>query len=217
MLAAIRAGRRVEHFETVRKARDGRLLPISLTVSPILDANGTVIGASKIARDISDRKNLEQQAAKASQREAFLAEATVTLTSSVDYEQTLRTLCRLAVPYLADYCAFDVINVDGVLTRVAAVHALPEKASLAEDLRTRYDGSGCADQSARGDTDEGAGRHPRYHGRDDGRECTWRRGTSRADSRVWRELVLVCADCVWCSCARSVDPREHRVWQAFLG
>ena len=144
VLAAIRAGRRVEHFETVRRARDGRLVPISLTVSPVLDANGKVIGASKIARDISDRKNAEQQAAKASQRDAFLAEATVILTSSVDYEETLRSLCRLAVPYLADYSAFDVINLDGVLTRVAAVHALPEKVSLAEDLRTRYADQGAA-------------------------------------------------------------------------
>ena len=62
---SIRAGRRVDHFETVRKGRDGRLVPISLTVSPILDADGAVIGASKIARDISDRKRAEAQAARA--------------------------------------------------------------------------------------------------------------------------------------------------------
>jgi len=136
VLAAIRAGNRVEHFETVRRARDGRLVPVSLTVSPVLDANGKVIGASKIARDISDRKIAEQQAARASQRDTFLAEATVTLTSSVDYEQTLRALCRLAVPYLADYAAFDVVNLEGVETRAAAVHIFPEKAVFAENLRT---------------------------------------------------------------------------------
>ena len=86
VLTSIRAGRRVDHFETVRKRRDGRLLPISLTVSPILDASGVVIGASKIARDISDRKRAEQQAAKAAQRDGFLAEATLTLTRSLDHE-----------------------------------------------------------------------------------------------------------------------------------
>ena len=139
VLASIRAGRRVEHFETVRKARNGRLVPISLTISPILDGNGTVVGASKIARDISDRKNAEQQVAKMVQREAFLAEATVTLTSSFDYEETLRTLCRLAVPFLADFCAFDLINLDGVVTRVAAVHALPENVELADALSARSD------------------------------------------------------------------------------
>jgi PAS domain S-box-containing protein len=73
VLASIRAGRRVEHFETIRRTRDGRLIPISLSVSPILDANGTVVGASKIARDISDRKNAERQAARAAERDGFLA------------------------------------------------------------------------------------------------------------------------------------------------
>jgi PAS domain S-box-containing protein len=56
----IRAGRRVEHFETVRMAKDGRLIEVSLTVSPVKDAQGRVIGASKILRDISGRKRLEQ-------------------------------------------------------------------------------------------------------------------------------------------------------------
>ena len=49
-------GERVDHFETIRVAKDGRLRDISLTVSPIRDKDGRVIGASKIARDIGDRK-----------------------------------------------------------------------------------------------------------------------------------------------------------------
>ena len=53
VLATIRAGDAVSHFETVRQRKDGSLLPISLTVSPIRDESGTVVGASKIARDIS--------------------------------------------------------------------------------------------------------------------------------------------------------------------
>ena len=56
----IRAGKRIEHFETVRVTKDGRLIDVSLTVSPIKDADGRVIGASKILRDISDRKRMEQ-------------------------------------------------------------------------------------------------------------------------------------------------------------
>jgi PAS domain S-box-containing protein len=138
VLAAIRAGRRVDHFETVRKGRDGRLLPISLTVSPILDGEGKVIGASKIARDISDRKRAEQQIARAAQRDTFLAEATLTLTTSLDYVNSVKTLARLAVPYLADHCAFDVVNTDGALERVATAHVLPESAQIAEDIRARY-------------------------------------------------------------------------------
>jgi PAS domain S-box-containing protein len=139
VLDSIRKGKRVDHFETLRRRRDGRLLPISLSVSPILDANGTVIGASKIARDISDRKRAEQQAARALERDAFLAEATLLLTSSLDYEQTLRALSHLAVPYLADYCAFDVVTAEGAVSRVATAHVLPEKAQIAEELRARDD------------------------------------------------------------------------------
>jgi signal transduction histidine kinase len=56
----IRAGRRVEHFETMRRTKSGQLLDVSLTVSPIRDKHGRVIGASKILRDISTRKRLEQ-------------------------------------------------------------------------------------------------------------------------------------------------------------
>jgi PAS domain S-box-containing protein len=55
VLARLRRGERVDHFETVRRAKDGRLLHISLTVSPIRDARGVIIGASKVARDITER------------------------------------------------------------------------------------------------------------------------------------------------------------------
>ena len=56
----IRAGRRIEHFETVRLAKDGSLVDVSLTISPIKDEKGRVIGASKILRDISGRRRMEQ-------------------------------------------------------------------------------------------------------------------------------------------------------------
>jgi PAS domain S-box-containing protein len=58
ILSKIRAGERVDHFETIRVHKDGRRLDISVTISPIKDASGTVIGASKIARDISEHKRL---------------------------------------------------------------------------------------------------------------------------------------------------------------
>jgi PAS domain S-box-containing protein len=59
VLRRIRTGRSVKHFETERVRKDGSLIPISLTVTPILDAEGRVVGASKIARDISERKQRE--------------------------------------------------------------------------------------------------------------------------------------------------------------
>ena len=57
----IRAGERVDHFETVRVRRDGTTVDVSLTISPIRDDEGLIVGASKIARDITDRKLAEQR------------------------------------------------------------------------------------------------------------------------------------------------------------
>jgi PAS domain S-box-containing protein len=65
ILARIRSGERVSHFETVRRRRNGTLVDISLTISPIVDARGVVIGASKIARDITERKRTEAQILRA--------------------------------------------------------------------------------------------------------------------------------------------------------
>ena len=56
----IRAGRRIEHFETVRMTKSGQSIQVSLTISPIKDADGNIIGASKIIRDISTQKRMEQ-------------------------------------------------------------------------------------------------------------------------------------------------------------
>jgi PAS domain S-box-containing protein len=69
VLAEVRAGRRIEHFETVRRDKWGHPIDISLTVSPILDSGGRVIGASKIARDISRQKRLQKSQREARARE----------------------------------------------------------------------------------------------------------------------------------------------------
>jgi PAS domain S-box-containing protein len=67
IMERIRRGERVEHYETTRVRKDGSLLSVSVTVSPIKNSSGTIIGASAIARDISKRKELEEQ------REAFMS------------------------------------------------------------------------------------------------------------------------------------------------
>lgn len=60
IIARIRRGERVEHFETVRVRKDGKLIDIAATISPVLDANGRIMGASKIVRDISERVSILQ-------------------------------------------------------------------------------------------------------------------------------------------------------------
>jgi PAS domain S-box-containing protein len=61
ILGRIRRGERVEHYETVRVSKAGRKIPVSLSVSPVKDASGRVVGAAKIARDISDRRRSEKE------------------------------------------------------------------------------------------------------------------------------------------------------------
>ena len=61
ILARLRAGERIDHYETIRQRKDGSLIEISLTVSPIRGSDGEVIGASKIARDITERRRAEEQ------------------------------------------------------------------------------------------------------------------------------------------------------------
>jgi PAS domain S-box-containing protein len=74
ILDRIRQGQRIDHFETIRVAKDGRRLDISLTVSPVRDDSGRVVGASKVARDITERKQMDAALREADRRkDEFLA------------------------------------------------------------------------------------------------------------------------------------------------
>jgi PAS domain S-box-containing protein len=91
ILARLRRGERVDHFETKRRRKDGTLLDISLTISPVKDPSGRIIGASKIARDITDTKRLERILVASEARFRQLADAmpqivwTATADGTVDY------------------------------------------------------------------------------------------------------------------------------------
>jgi PAS domain S-box-containing protein len=105
VLARIRAGQAITHFETVRHRKDGTRLPISLTVSPILDDAGRVIGASKIARDISER----EQAAIASRRLAAVVESSDDAIIAKDLNSTI-TSWNPAAERMFGYAATEAIG-----------------------------------------------------------------------------------------------------------
>ena len=95
ILARIARGERVDHYETRRRAKDGRILEISLTVSPIRDGTGKIIGASKIARDITDQmryqKALRDANESLSRSNADLEQ--FTYCASHDLQEPLRMIC----------------------------------------------------------------------------------------------------------------------------
>ncbi|MGE5246598.1 MAG: PAS domain S-box protein [Betaproteobacteria bacterium] len=152
VLARIRAGRSVEHFETVRMRSDGTRFDASVTISPIRDTSGRIVGASKIARDITERRRVErlreellererqqrEEAVVARDRLGFLAEVSALLVSTLDYEETLDRAVHLALPRLGDFCNVLVRNEQGGLRDVASGHVVPEKEPLVRDIARRF-------------------------------------------------------------------------------
>ena len=256
ILRRLAAGERIESFETVRKRKDGALVDVLLTLSPILDGEGRVVSASTIARDITGRKRTEAalresearyrrlidtahegiwlldpegrttyvnermaamlgyapaemagaplagflhpderrvltdtpapgpdgaperrdvrfrrsdgadlwglaslsavhgedgaragtlamvtdvtERRRAEEAVAFLAEASRVLASSLDYQATLASVARLAVPRLADYCAVHLVDASGEPRTVEAAHADPDKLPLLWEMLRRY-------------------------------------------------------------------------------
>ena len=106
ILQKLRNGQHIDHYETVRVRKDGTRIDISLSISPIKNKEGQIIGASKIARDISERKRLQKHL-------QFLSHASKVLSSSLDYKMTLQTIANLAVPPIAEWCAIDMLAEDG--------------------------------------------------------------------------------------------------------
>jgi len=93
---------------------DGASLTLMEYAAPLFDASGEVRGAIGIFMDISEHRRVEEE-------QRFLAHASAFLSSSLDYETTLRALARLAVPMFGDYCAVDVLQDDGTFARVDLV------------------------------------------------------------------------------------------------
>jgi len=75
ILARLRAGERVDHFETIRVRKDGSLLNISLTISPVRNSSGKIVGASKIARDITAQKHTEEALRVSNERFRLMADS----------------------------------------------------------------------------------------------------------------------------------------------
>jgi PAS domain S-box-containing protein len=127
ILARIRAGELVDHLETVRRRKDGALIDISLTISPVRDSEGRIIGASKIARDISDRKRAESALR---QNEIFLQlqkESLETLLKGASLRSVLEGLVRGMEQQSARrmLAAVHLLSPDGAHFQEAVAPSLP--------------------------------------------------------------------------------------------
>jgi PAS domain S-box-containing protein len=100
ILAKIKAGERVDHFETVRRRKDGSLVDISLTISPIRDRMGRVIGASKIARDITERKLAGRRLQESEQRLQELLDAIPAAIYTTDADGKITYFNQTAVEFV---------------------------------------------------------------------------------------------------------------------
>lgn len=110
---------------------DGTTVFIRISASPIKDDAGQTVAAISIFEDVTAERHLQDGV-------RFLAEASQLLGSSLDYEQTLKTLATLAVPRLGDWCAVEMLRPDGTSEQLAVAHIDPTKVELAVALRDRW-------------------------------------------------------------------------------
>ncbi len=142
ILERIRQGEKVEHYETVRQRKDGSLIEISLRVSPVRDDQGLIIGASMVARDITERKQIEKQAAVlAREAEHRTRNILATVSATVELSQSntpagLKKAIRGRIQALANVHALFVDSrwTGAELSQIVARELAPYRSNRAHTL-----------------------------------------------------------------------------------
>jgi PAS domain S-box-containing protein len=142
-LHKLQTGASIAYFENRYRTKAGSWRWVGWTAAPFAEEGLIYI----FARDLTERKVAEEErlhlireqsaraaAEAAERRAAFLAEAGISLASSLDYHTTLARLVRLAVPFMADWCVLDVRDEDGAVRRVEVAHADPAREDMARQL-----------------------------------------------------------------------------------
>jgi PAS domain S-box-containing protein len=119
-------------YESIHLRKDGTRFPVLADVSAFKDEHGQVLYRAANIQDITERKRAEQV-------ERFLGDATTVFSSSLDYELTLASAARLAVPYMADYCLVHMLEDDGQnIRRMIVAHQDPEREAAWRDMQSRF-------------------------------------------------------------------------------
>ena len=131
--------------------KNGQVIYAIISVRCVRHAEGSIDYFVTLVQDVTERKQAEKEreqlireqtarreAEVQQRRSEFLAQAGTELASSLDYETTLSRVANLAVPFIADWCAVDLLGEDKVIRRVAIAHLDPAKVELAWELNRRY-------------------------------------------------------------------------------
>lgn len=128
ILAAVRRGEALDTYETRRVRKDGAVIDVALTISPITATGGGLSGASVIARDITFQRRRGRE-------RDFLIAATRDLDASLDPTETARNIVEKAVPELAEVCIIDFVREDGRIGDSVAASTIPGAAERLEEIR----------------------------------------------------------------------------------
>ncbi len=118
---------RFTRFEATHSAPDGTVITVDFSLSPVVDGQGKVVFLVPEGRDVTARVHFQRE-------HEFLSNVGAVLATTLDYQEILVTVAKLAVRYLADWCCVDTVDEEGNPRRLAAVHRNPAKAHLTEAL-----------------------------------------------------------------------------------
>jgi len=139
VLAAWDAGRRTGEPITIEarlRRADGVYRWHLCRAVALRDTEGAIVRWIGTSTDVEDSRHAEEERRGSAQRWQFLAQASIALGSSLEIDQVLRTIARLSVPALADWCSVDMIEADGSVRRVAVTHADPILRDIADMAAT---------------------------------------------------------------------------------
>jgi PAS domain S-box-containing protein len=133
ILAQVRRGERVQHFETTRIRKDGTVVDVSVTISPVKDDSGAIVGASKIARDITARKRSEQKLTAQLARLDLLNQ----ITRAIGDRQDLQSIYQVVIRTLEDQLPIDfgcICGYQPAQERLTVACLGPESQTMAQEL-----------------------------------------------------------------------------------
>jgi PAS domain S-box-containing protein len=127
ILGGLRRGEHIEQYDTVRRRKDGQAIDVSLTISPVRNTMGRIIGTSAVARDITARKHVEETLDRQRRDIAFLDRATQVFNSTLQPDTVLQRVVQMATEVLGESCAIHLVE-EGKehLMPVAIYHSDPD-------------------------------------------------------------------------------------------